>query len=323
MTDTDPIAPHGGTLVDLLADADTGAALRPRPPTCPRSSWASASCPTWRCWPSVRSRPYRVPGRADYHAVLETMHLTNGLPWAIPVTLSLPTTRRTSSAAPTPWRWCPPRGRGAGRAPRSARSSSATRRRKPVASTAPRTPSTPASRRSTTPATTALAGTLEVIALPSHDDFRATASRPARDAGRVPRARVEDGRGVPDPQPDPPRARVHPEVRAGDRGRAAGAPAGGRHEGRRHARRRAHAVLRGAVRGLLPEGPRDGRRVPRRHALRRSPRGHLARDRAQELRLHALHRGPRPRRRRELLRHLRRAADLRPSSRRASWASPR
>ncbi len=40
-------------------------------------------------------------------------------------------------------------------------------------------------------------------------------------------------------------------------------------------------------------------------------RGDLARDLPQELRLLALHRRPRPRRRRQLLRHLRRAADLR------------
>ena len=38
MTENDPIAPHGGTLVNLLADGDAaGAALGPRPPTCPRS----------------------------------------------------------------------------------------------------------------------------------------------------------------------------------------------------------------------------------------------------------------------------------------------
>ena len=39
-------------------------------------------------------------------------------------------------------------------------------------------------------------------------------------------------------------------------------------------------------------------------------RGDLARDLPQELRLHALHRRPRPRRRRQLLRHVRRAEDL-------------
>ena len=46
-------------------------------------------------------------------------------------------------------------------------------------------------------------------------------------------------------------------------------------------------------------------------ALRRSARGDLARDLPQELRLLALHRRPRPRRCRRLLRHVRRAADLR------------
>ena len=108
-----------------------------------------------------------------------------------------------------------------------------------------------------------VAGELQVIALPPHDDFLQYRLTPARDAGGVRRAGLEDHRRVPDAQPDPPRARVHPEVRARDRRRAARAPARRRHEGRRRPRGRAHALLRGAVRGLLPEGPRDGERVPR------------------------------------------------------------
>ncbi len=63
--------------------------------------------------------------------------------------------------------------------------------------------------------------------------------------------------------------------------------------------------------------------LPGGDALRRPARGDLPRPRAQELRLLALHRRPRPRRRRQLLRHLRRAADLRRVRRPASSASRR
>ena len=68
------------------------------------------------------------------------------------------------------------------------------------------------------------------------------------DARGVRGARLADDRRLPDAQPGPPRARVHPEVRAGDRRRPAAAPAGRRHEGRRHPGGRADAVLRGAAR---------------------------------------------------------------------------
>ena len=51
------------------------------------------------------------------------------------------------------------------------------------------------------------------------------------------------GRRVPDAQPDPSRARVHPEVRARDRRRIAAAPARRRDQGRRRPRGRPDALL--------------------------------------------------------------------------------
>ena len=73
-------------------------------------------------------------------------------------------------------------------------------------------------------------------------------------------------------------------------------------------RMRCYEVL---MEDYYPQRPRDPQRLPLDDALRRSARGDPARDRAPELRLHPLHRRPRPRRRRRLLRHLRRAEDLR------------
>ena len=73
-------------------------------------------------------------------------------------------------------------------------------------------------------------------------------------------------------------------------------------------RMRCYEVL---MEDYYPAGPGDPQRLPLEDALRGPARGGPARDRAPELRLHPLHRRPRPRRRRRLLRHLRRAEDLR------------
>ena len=73
-------------------------------------------------------------------------------------------------------------------------------------------------------------------------------ARPARLARRVRRPRLDDRRRLPDPQPDPPRARVHHQGRARDGRRPLPAPAGRRDQERRHPRRRADALLRGADR---------------------------------------------------------------------------
>ena len=167
-----------------------------------------------------------------------------------------------------------------------------------------------------------LAGEVTVFERPEAGLPRARA-RPRADARRVHRARLEARRRVPDAQPDPPRARVRHEGRARGRRRHPHPPAGRRDEGRR----RPAAVRVDCYHALLDNYyPADRTllsALPRRHALRRAARGRLARDLPQELRLLALHRRPRPRRRRQLLRHLRRAADLRRARRARRWASSR
>ena len=169
-----------------------------------------------------------------------------------------------------------------------------------------------------------IAGPIEADALPDHEEaFMKRYQTAAGVEAVVRRPRLEADRRLPDPQPDPPRARVPDQGGAGDLRRALHPPADRRDQEGRHPRRRADALLRGPDGQLLPPGPRDARRQPRQDALRGPARGGPARDHPPQLRLHALHRRPRPRRRRRLLRHLRRAADLRRHRHRPSSGSRR
>ena len=127
----------------------------------------------------------------------------------------------------------------------------------------------------------------------------------------VRRPRLEADRRLSDPQPDPPRPRVPDQGRARGLRRAVPASADRRDEEGRHPGGRADALLRGPDGEVLPPRAGDPRRQPGEDALRRAARSGAARDHPAQLRLHPLHRRPRPRRGRRLLRHLRRAADLR------------
>ena len=160
------------------------------------------------------------------------------------------------------------------------------------------------------------------LALPGRPDRGRRAARPRGglhaplpDARRVEagvrRPGLEADRRLPDPEPDPPRPRVPDQGRARGLRRALPASADRRDEVGRHPRRRADALLRGPDGPLLPPGAGDPRRQPGEDALRGPPGGGAARDHPPQLRLHPLHRRSRPRRGRRLLRHLRRAADLR------------
>ncbi len=85
------VTPHGGVLVDLMADAQRAAALR----------GASRDWPSWDLTPRQRCdlelllsgafSPLRgFLGRADYEAVSHTLRLADGTLWPIPVVLDVP-----------------------------------------------------------------------------------------------------------------------------------------------------------------------------------------------------------------------------------------
>jgi sulfate adenylyltransferase len=84
------VAPHGGDLVDLLVPEGRREATRAEADHLPKLVVSARELSDLEMLTVGALSPLRgFVGEADYVSVLETMHLTNGLAWSIPVTLSL------------------------------------------------------------------------------------------------------------------------------------------------------------------------------------------------------------------------------------------
>jgi sulfate adenylyltransferase len=84
------ITPHGGDLVDLLVPEGRREATRAEADHLPKLVVNARELSDLEMLTVGALSPLRgFVGEADYVSVLETMHLTNGLAWSIPVTLSL------------------------------------------------------------------------------------------------------------------------------------------------------------------------------------------------------------------------------------------
>jgi sulfate adenylyltransferase len=84
------IAPHGGDLVDLLVPEGRREAIRAEADHLPKLVVNARELSDLEMLTVGALSPLRgFVGEADYVSVLETMHLSNGLAWSIPVTLSL------------------------------------------------------------------------------------------------------------------------------------------------------------------------------------------------------------------------------------------
>jgi sulfate adenylyltransferase len=84
------IAPHGGDLVDLLVPEGRREATRAEAEHLPKLVVNARELSDLEMLTVGALSPLRgFVGEDDYVSVLETMHLTNGLAWSIPVTLSL------------------------------------------------------------------------------------------------------------------------------------------------------------------------------------------------------------------------------------------
>jgi sulfate adenylyltransferase len=90
MSDLAQIAPHGGTLVDLLVTGAESDALRAEAVNLPKIVVSERELSDLEMLAVGALSPLTgFQGERDYHAILETMHLESGLAWAIPVTLSV------------------------------------------------------------------------------------------------------------------------------------------------------------------------------------------------------------------------------------------
>jgi sulfate adenylyltransferase len=90
MSDTPQIAPHGGTLVNLLAADAEADALRAEAEHLPKLVVSERELADLEMLAVGALSPLTgFQGERDYHSILERMHLENGLAWAIPVTLSV------------------------------------------------------------------------------------------------------------------------------------------------------------------------------------------------------------------------------------------
>jgi sulfate adenylyltransferase len=91
MLDTYPIPPHGGSLVNLLAADDAAAAnLSAEAANLPKVVVNERELSDLEMLATGALSPLTgFQDEGDYHAVLDEMHLANGLAWGIPVVLSV------------------------------------------------------------------------------------------------------------------------------------------------------------------------------------------------------------------------------------------
>ena len=90
MSDHETIAPHGGTLVDLLATGSEADRLSQEAANHPKLQVNERELSDLEMLAVGALSPLTgFVGEKEYHSILETMHLQAGLPWTIPVTLSL------------------------------------------------------------------------------------------------------------------------------------------------------------------------------------------------------------------------------------------
>src|SRR6266498_4887250 len=90
MPENETIAPHGGTLVDLVATGAEAERLASEARNYPKVGVSHRELSDLEMLAVGALSPLTgFVGEKDYRTILDEMHLSSGLPWTIPVTLSV------------------------------------------------------------------------------------------------------------------------------------------------------------------------------------------------------------------------------------------
>jgi sulfate adenylyltransferase len=172
MAEHDQIAPHGGTLVNLVADADAGAALAAEASNLPKLVVGERELSDLEMLAVGALSPLTgFQGEADYHTVLDSMRLANGLPWAIPVVLSVSEDQAHQFGNGGSVALLPAEGADALAVLRVTETFKRDKAKESVAVYRTDDAEHPGVKAVLDAGDYCVAGTLEVISLPAHDDF--------------------------------------------------------------------------------------------------------------------------------------------------------
>ncbi len=172
MSDPYPIAPHGGTLVDLLADAASAESLTAEAANLPKLVVSERELSDLEMLATGALSPLTgFQGERDYHAVLDDMRLADGLPWSIPVTLSLTDEQAHAVGGANAVALVPAEGAEPLAVLRVSEIFKRDKHKESVQVYRTDEPEHPGVAAVLAAGDNCAAGTLEVIALPAHDDF--------------------------------------------------------------------------------------------------------------------------------------------------------
>jgi sulfate adenylyltransferase len=172
MSEHETIAPHGGTLVNLVADADAAANLSAEAANLPKIVPNERELSDLEMLAVGALSPLTgFQGERDYHSVLDSMHLDDGLAWAIPVVLSVSQEQAHQLGGAGSVALLPAEGADAIAVLRVSEIFARDKQKEANAVYRTDDGEHPGVRAVYEAGDHCVAGTLEVIALPAHDDF--------------------------------------------------------------------------------------------------------------------------------------------------------
>ena len=172
MSEHETIAPHGGTLVNLVAAPDAAGNLSAEAANLPKIVPNERELSDLEMLAVGALSPLRgFQGERDYHSVLDSMHLTDGLAWAIPVVLSVSEEQAHQLGGAGSVALLPDEGADAIAVLRVSELFRRDKQKEANAVYRTQDGEHPGVRAVYEAGDHCVAGTLEVISLPSHDDF--------------------------------------------------------------------------------------------------------------------------------------------------------